>query len=112
MEAKGQGRIPTQAAAVRLQPHGCVCVCVLGGACAACVSVSPDACLGEPGLVTHGGNGHVHEGVGLDEHEGVVGELDGALEGLSGAVTRTAARPETTHRVRGHSTAPLRVEYS
>ena len=82
----------------------CVCVCAWG----ACASVSPDARLGEPGLVAHGGNGHVHEGVGLDEHEGVVGELDGALEVLGGAVTRTAARPETGHTQgqRSHHSTP------
>jgi hypothetical protein len=53
----------------------------------------PDACLGEPGLVSYVRHGGVHEGVRLDEEEGLIRELYRGLIGLSLAVARTAAWP-------------------
>lgn len=50
----------------------------------------PDTCLGEPRLIPDGRHSCVHEGVGLDELQGVVRELDGALKGRSWTMTCTA----------------------
>jgi len=50
----------------------------------------PDAGLGEPGLVPIGRHRGVHEGVGLDELQRVVRELDRALQGGGRTETRTA----------------------
>lgn len=50
----------------------------------------PDPCLGEPRLISYRRHSCVHEGVGLDELQGIVRELDGALKGRSWTVTCTA----------------------
>lgn len=62
----------------------------------------PDAGLGEPGLVSHRRHSCVHQGVGLDELQGVVREVDGALKGHSWTVTctRTRSRMEEGGRCR------------
>lgn len=66
----------------------------------------PDTRLGEPRLIPHGGHSCVHEGVGLDELQGVVRKLDGALKGLSWTMTRTAPGPRAeahTQKAKGQS---------
>ena len=48
---------------------------------------------GEAGLVPDGGHRLVHQRVGLDEDQHVVGERGGGLEGRGGAIARTGPRP-------------------
>lgn len=59
----------------------------------------PDACLGKPRLVPDGRHSCVHEGVGLDELQGIIRELYGALKGRSWTMTCTApgSRIEGAH---------------
>ena len=62
----------------------------------------PDTCLGEPRLIPNRRHSCVHKGVGLDELQGIVRELDGALKGCSWTVTCTAPGPriESVHAQR------------
>lgn len=53
----------------------------------------PDTGLGEPRLIPDRRHSCVHEGVGLDELQGIVRELDGALQGRSWTMTCTAPGP-------------------
>ena len=59
----------------------------------------PDSSLGEPRLIPDGRHGCVHKWVGLDELQGIIRKLNGALKGCSWTVTCTApgARIERAH---------------
>lgn len=52
----------------------------------------PDTCLGEPRLVPNWRHSCVHQGVGLDELQGVVWKLHRGLKGCSWTVTCTTPR--------------------
>lgn len=59
----------------------------------------PDTCLGEPRFIPSRRHCCVHEGVGLDELQGFIRELDGVFKGRSWTMTCTAprSRVECTH---------------
>lgn len=57
-------------------------------------AVSPDPGLGEPGLICYGWDSRVHQRVGFDERQGLVGEIDGGFISFGKAMLCTTARPE------------------
>lgn len=67
----------------------------------------PDASLGEPRLIPDRRHSCVHEGVGLDELQGIVRELDGALQGRSWTMTCAApgSGTESAQRAKGQRSA-------
>lgn len=69
----------------------------------------PDSRLGVPRLITNGRHSRVHERVGLDELQGIIWELDGALKGCSWTMTCTAPRSRLegahTQRAKGQRAA-------
>lgn len=57
-------------------------------------SVLPDPGLREPGLLGNGWDGGVHQGVGFDERQGFVREINGRFISFSKPMLCTTARPE------------------
>lgn len=57
-------------------------------------TVLPDPSLCEPGLVGNGWDGGVHQGVGFNERQGFIREIDGGFISFGKPMLCTTARPE------------------
>ena len=57
-------------------------------------TVLPDPSLREPGLVGNGWDGRVHQGVGFNERQGFIREIDGGFISFGKSMLCTTARPE------------------
>lgn len=65
--------------------------------------VSPDPCLCEPGFISDGWNSRVHQGMGFDERQGLIWEVDGGFVSFREAMFGTTARPEMKIAIFNHS---------
>lgn len=71
--------------------------------------VSPDPGLCEPGLISNGGNSRVHQGMGFDERQGLVWEVDGGFVSFCKAMLGTTARPEMKRAIFSQSRSHNRI---